>query len=203
MVKRPATQRTIPTSPIERLQKSPKLLGPLSPLVGIWEGEKGYDLAPSPSREKEDTAFRERMTFEPLPPVQNHEQTLQGLRYSTLAWPVGSADPFHEDRGYWLWDPATKEIVRCFVIPRGITVLAKGHAEPDAHSFELVAEASSGVNGICSSPFLEREFKTLSFRLRLTIHDERSFSYEQESVLQIRGQHGTFSHVDKNTLKKV
>ena len=36
------------------------------------------------------------------------------------------SDPFHTEVGYWLWDGATGEIVRGFVVPRGITVLAGG-----------------------------------------------------------------------------
>ena len=56
-------------------------LGPLAALAGVWEGDKGDDTAPADDRLMTETnKFRERMTFEPIKPAQNHEQTLYGLR---------------------------------------------------------------------------------------------------------------------------
>ena len=40
-----------------------KNLGPLAPLAGIWEGNKGDDTAPSNDRGTETNKFRERVTF--------------------------------------------------------------------------------------------------------------------------------------------
>ena len=45
-----------------------KNLGPLTPLVGVWEGDEGEDIAPSGGRGTETNKFRERITFEPLGP---------------------------------------------------------------------------------------------------------------------------------------
>jgi hypothetical protein len=59
------------------------LLGPLEPLLGVWEGQKGDDVAPSDDRKTfENNKYRERMTFEMIKPLSNHEQALCGLRYS-------------------------------------------------------------------------------------------------------------------------
>ena len=66
-----------------------KNLGPLAPLAGTWEGDKGDDTAPSKERGTGTNKFRERITFEPMGPVNNHEQQLYGLRYATTAWPLG------------------------------------------------------------------------------------------------------------------
>ena len=63
-------------------------LGPLAALAGTWEGQEGIDIAPAKDGSKE-TPFRERITFEPMGPVVNGPQTLYGLRYSTVAWPLG------------------------------------------------------------------------------------------------------------------
>jgi hypothetical protein len=71
-----------------------KYLGPLAVLAGVWEGDKGDDVAPSDDRGTERNQFRERMTFEPFGPVNNHEQQLYGLRYSTVAWRLGEDAPF-------------------------------------------------------------------------------------------------------------
>jgi hypothetical protein len=177
-------------------------LGPLAPLAGIWEGEKGDDTAPSDDRGTETNKFRERMTFDPFGPVNNHEQTLYGLRYSTTAWRLGEDNPFHEELGYWLWDANVKQVLRCFIVPRGVTVIAGGTVEPGAKSFQLSADVGSETYGICSNKFLDKEFKTVHFELQITLHDDGSFSYEEDTQLQIKGQERLFHHIDKNTLRK-
>lgn len=179
-----------------------KNLGPLATLAGIWEGDKGDDTAPSDDRGTENNKFRERITFEPMGPVNNHEQALYGLRYSTTAWPSGSDSPFHEELGYWLWDAQAKQVLRCFIVPRGVTVLAGGTVEPEAKSFELAADVGSETYGICSNQFLDKEFKTVRYELKVTIHDNQSFSYEEDTQLQIKGRKDLFHHIDKNTLKR-
>lgn len=178
-------------------------LGPLMPLAGTWEGDKGDDTAPSDDRGVETNKFRERIKFEPFGPVNNHEQTLYGLRYSTTAWRIGDEDPFHEELGYWLWDAREKQVLRCFMVPRGVTVIAGGTVEPEAKTFDLSADAGSETYGICSNQFLDREFKTVRYELKVTIHDANSFSYEEDTQLKIKNQAEIFHHVDKNRLKRV
>lgn len=179
-----------------------KNLGPLAPLAGIWEGDKGDDTAPSKDLGTQNTKFCERFTFEPLGPVNNHQQTLYGLRYKRTAWPSGASDPFHEDLGYWLWDAQEKQVLRCFIVPRGVAVVAGNTVEPDARSFLLVADVGSETYGICSNKFLDREFKTVRYELKVTIHDDQSFSYEEDTQIQIKGRKELFHHIDKNTLKR-
>jgi hypothetical protein len=55
-----------------------KNLGPLAALAGIWEGDKGDDVAPDDNRGTETNRYRERMRFEPFGPTDNHEQQLWG-----------------------------------------------------------------------------------------------------------------------------
>ena len=178
-------------------------LGPLAPLLGTWEGDKGDDIAPDDDRGTENNKYRERLVFEPTGLVENHEQRLFGLRYSTTAWRIGEDDPFHEELGYWMWDAADQTIIRCFMVPRGVSVIAGGKAAPDARTFSLAAEVGSEVYGICSSPFLDREFKTVRYDLTVSINDDGSFSYEEDTQLRIKGQADLFHHTDANTLRKV
>ena len=181
-----------------------KNLGPLATLAGVWEGDKGHDLAPDDNpAETETNVFRERMSFTPIGLVENHQQRLYGLRYATMAWRLGADDPFHEEVGYWLWDATRKEVMRCFIVPRGVSVLAGGTAEPDAKSFEMTADVGSETFGICSGPFLDEEFKTVRFELNVTINDDGSFTYEEDTQLQIKGQTDIFHHRDSNTLRRV
>ena len=178
-------------------------LGPLANLAGIWEGDKGIDTAPSDDRGTEKNPFRERITFVPFGPTKNHEQELYGLRYTTTAWPIGQEAPFHEELGYWLWDAKEKQVMRCFMVPRGVTVIAGGTAEANAKTFNMIAEVGSDTYGICSNKFLDREFKTVRYELKITIHDQHSFTYEEDTKLKIKGQKDLFHHTDANTLKRV
>lgn len=92
-------------------------LGPLAPLAGIWEGDKGIGVSRIHSKETE-TKFREKIVIEPLGPVNNGPQKLYGLRYSTTVWRLAEDEPFHEELGYWLWDKDRKQVLRCFMVPR-------------------------------------------------------------------------------------
>lgn len=178
-------------------------LGPLAALAGVWEGQKGEDVAPSDDRGTERNQFRERMTLEPMGPVRNHEQTLYGLRYATTVWRLGETEPFHEELGYWLWDAQAKQVLRCFIVPRGVTVIAGGTVEPSATSFSLAADLSSHTYGICSNQFLDKAFKTVRYELTVTVLDADRFRYEEDTQLQIPGQAELFHHTDKNTLSRV
>ncbi len=179
-----------------------KKLGPLAALAGTWEGEKGIDVAPSPLKKIETTKYRELITFVPMGPINNHEQELYGLRYSTTAFKVGAVDAFHEELGYWLWDAKDEQVIRCFMVPRGVTILAGGTVKSDAKEFRLSAKVGSEIYGICCNKFLNREFKTVEYKLKVSIHDEKSFSYEEDTILKINGQSDLFHHTDKNTLTK-
>jgi hypothetical protein len=187
-----------PTDPDENILSN---LGPLTPLAGVWEGDKGVDVSPSRNGPVE-SLFRERIIFEPMGPVVNGPQVLYGLRYSTTAWPLGDEKPFHEELGYWMWDKKAHEVIRCFMVPRIVTINACGHADSSASSFMLSADAGSGTHGILSSPFLDKAFKTVRYLLNVTIHDSDSFSYEEDTQLQIHGQNELFHHTDRNRLKR-
>ena len=89
------------------------------------------------------------------------------------------------------------------MVPRGVMVIAGGTVEPAAREFHLAAEVGSETYGICSNLFLDREFKTVRYELKVTIHDANSFSYEEDTQLQIKGQSELFHHIDKNTLKRL
>ncbi len=179
-------------------------LGPLAALAGVWEGTRGADVAPSePERAVAKSDYRERLVLEPIGRVDNHEQILYGLRYSTRAWRIGAKDSFHEETGYWLWDAEREVVLRCFIVPRGVSVVAGGSAKADARLFQLSAEAGSDVYGICSNAWLDAQFKTLRYTLSVTVHDDGSWSYEEDTVLRIAGQDELFHHTDANTLRRV
>jgi hypothetical protein len=181
-------------------------LGPLGPLQGIWEGESGDDIAPSDKKENDRQAvssrYRERMVFEPTGRVDNHEQTLYGLRYATRAWRIGAPDPFHEEVGYWLYEAATGLVLRCFMPPRGMTVMAGGTAPATARKLHLEARAGEEVFGICSSPFLTAQFKTERYVLDVELLDDDTLRYEEHTFMRMKGRAELFDHADANTLRR-
>ena len=182
-------------------------LGPLGPLLGIWEGDKGTDLAssdkPENNRQPVTSKYRERMVFEPTGRVDNHEQSLYGLRYSTKVWRIGSPDPFHEELGYRLWDAASELVVRCFMPPRGMTVLAGGNVKATAREFSLEAKSGDEVFGVCSSPFLTAEFKTMRYNVTVKLLDDDTLYYDEHTWLKLKNRDDLFDHRDENTLRRV
>jgi hypothetical protein len=177
-------------------------LGPLRALAGVWEGEKGHDIKPTADG-AEGQAFVERMEMIPIDPQMNGPQLLYGLRYHTHIVKPGEVEMYHDQVGYWLWEPATGRLLHSLTIPRGQTVLAKGKAAADATSFSVKAKRGRTENGICSGIFLEENFRTDSFRMKVTVHDQDSWSYEETTLLKIKGVDQPFEHTDSNMLRRV
>ena len=71
-----------------------------------------------------ETKFREKVSMKAFGPVDNGTQHLYGLDYRMAAWRAGEENPFHTEVGYWLWDGETGEVMRCFMVPRGSTLIA-------------------------------------------------------------------------------
>jgi hypothetical protein len=142
-------------------------LGPLSGIAGIWTGSRSLDINPKAAG-PERQVFVERSELQPIDPQTNGPQLLYGLRYHTRIVKPGEIETYHDQVGYWLWEPATGTLIQTLTIPRGQTALALGHAASDATGFELIATRGGTVNGICSSSFLEYAFKTVEYRITVT-----------------------------------
>ena len=177
-------------------------LGPLRPMAGVWEGIKGSDRHPV-AEGTEQNAFVEHYELHPIDRQTNGPQLFYGLRYHTHITKPGEAETFHDQVGYWLWEPAARAVTLTLGIPRAQVLLASGPAEPDATRFSLTATVGSEVHGILSNPFLDEAFRTLSYRIDVTVNEDGTWSYEEEGVLQIPGRDETFSHIDHNTLTKI
>lgn len=179
-----------------------KNLGPLSGMAGIWQGIRGLDVKPKAEGPKKQ-AFVERIELQPIDPQTNGPQLFYGLRYHTHIVKPDQVKTYHDQVGYWLWEPATGAIIHTLTIPRGQTAMAGGTAAADAKEFELVATRGIETFGICSNPFLEYAFKTVEFRIQVKINPDGTWSYEQDTVMAIRGQSEPFHHTDRNTLSKI
>ena len=177
-------------------------LGPLTGMAGIWEGAKGVDVKPKADGPRSQE-YVERIELHPIDPQTNGPQLLYGLRYHTHITKPGLTKTYHDQVGYWLWEPATGAVIHTLAIPRGQIAMAVGQAAPDARTFTLTSQRGSTENGICSNPFLEHAFRTDSFTITVTINDDGTWGYEEDTVLMIKGQSEPFHHTDHNLLHKV
>ncbi len=177
-------------------------LGPLAPMAGIWTSAQGLDINPKPDG-PERQPYIERIELQPIDAQTNGPQLFYGLRYHTHIVKPDEVETLHDQVGYWLWEPATGTVIQTLAIPRGQTAMAVGRATADAKSFRLEAVRGSTINGISSDPFLEYAFRTDSYAITVTIHDDGTWSYEQQTVLVIPGQAEPFLHTDRNTLAKI
>lgn len=179
-------------------------LGPLTRLAGIWasQGPRGADINPK-AEGPEHRIYSERFEAHPIDAQSNGPQLFYGLRYHTHINAPEEDATFHDQTGYWLYEPDTGLILQTVSIPRGQVALAKGFAAPDATSFKLTSERGSTENGICSTSFLEQAFRTDSYSIEVTFNADGSWSYVTETMMAVRGQEGIFNHKDQNTLFKV
>jgi hypothetical protein len=105
-------------------------LGPLRRLAGVWQSDQGVDINPKEDG-PERRVYREHVRMDPIDAQSNGPQLLYGLRYHIHINTPEEAITFHDQVGYWLWEPATGLIMQTIAIPRGQVVLAGGKAQPD------------------------------------------------------------------------
>jgi len=177
-------------------------LGPLRGMAGIWEGLRGLDVKPKAEGPKKQV-YVERIELQPIDPQTNGPQVYYGLRYHTHVVKPEQVKTYHDQVGYWLWEPATGTVIHTLTIPRAQVVMASGKASADAKAFELVATHDSLNFGIRSAPFLDYAFKTVEFRIKVSINADGTWSYDEDTVLMVRGKAEPFHHTDRNTLTKV
>jgi hypothetical protein len=175
-------------------------LGPLRRLAGGWEGLGGVDLKPKADG-PERRSYIEQARFEPIDPQANGPQLIYGLRYHIAINTPEEDIAFHDQVGHWLWEPATGLVMQTLSIPRGQVAIAAGQAAPTDDRLVLSAERGSTGYGICSTAFLEHAFRTDSYKIEVTFHDDGMWSYVQETTLIVHGQ--PFNHHDRNRLVRV
>lgn len=177
-------------------------LGPLTRLAGIWESAEGHDVNPK-AEGPEHRNYIERIEFQPIDPQANGPQLFYGLRYHVHINTAEEDITFHDQVGYWLWEPATGLIIQTLAIPRGQIAMAAGQAAPGDDRLVLEAGRGQTEYGICSTTFLEHAFRTDRYRIQLTFNSDGTISYVTETTLAVRGQPGTFNHRDQNRLEKI
>lgn len=191
----------------DKKTRGPLRLGPLTPLVGEWEGNVGVDL----SYHNEDdvtgeTSYFEKAWFKPIPKQQNGKQFLEGLSYGSRAWRHGeeAMDPFHDEVGFLLWDKDRQEVYRTVVFGRGIAIQAGAKAGPYDRELHFKALPGDPAFGILQNPYLLERAELKSFVSTFTFNDDHSFTHSSDIMLKLASLGGKeMHHTDVNTLHLV
>jgi hypothetical protein len=148
-----------------------------------------------------ETKYRERVTLDPFGPVVNGKQTLYGLDYRMAACRQNEESAFHTEVGYWLWDADGDHVLRCFMVPRGTTLLAGGRARATDTTFSLAANVGSETYGILSNLYLAEKARTTKYTCDISL-GESTFSYAS-CTTYVHAAGGEIAHTDRNTLRLV
>ncbi len=184
----------------------PQKLGPLTPLVGEWEGNVGVDLSyHNKDDETSKTSYFEKAWFRPIPIQENGDQSLEGLMYSSKAWRHGeeAMDPFHDEIGYLLWEKATNQVIRTVVFGRGIAIQAGATAQARDKEIHFKATPGDPTYGILQNKHLLDKATLKSFESTFKFNDDGTFTHSSDIVLDLVAIGKKMHHTDENTLHKV
>ena len=176
--------------------------GPLAGLIGVWQGDKGMDIAPDPDGTEENPYF-ETIEFTAGGDLSNAEsQVLSVVYYHQIVKRKSNNEVFHDQTGYWLWDARENVIMHSLTIPRAVCVLAGGHysAQQDDEGnviLEVAAKVDDQDWGIIQSPFMQKNAKTIAFRQKLKFGNGK-MTFSETTMLDIYGRE--FEHTDENVL---
>jgi hypothetical protein len=197
---------TAPAPSAVHTAQGPRKLGPLTPLVGAWEGNVGLDLSyHNKDDETSHTSYFEKADFKPIPMQENGQQTLWGLSYTMTAWRHGeeAMDPFHDEVGFLLWDKANGQVIRNVVFGRGIAILAGSDAGPADRTLRFDAKPGDPSYGILQNRYLMERAQIMDFASTFTFNDDGTFSYTSDLLLKLAATGAEMHHTDQNTLHRV
>ncbi len=175
--------------------------GPLSGLVGRWQGSEGTDVAPEPEGD-EESAYYETLLFEAAGDVDNADtQELSIVRYHQVVSRKRNDKVFHNESGYLTWEPAASALSLSFTIPRMVAVLAHGEVAYEDDEIILRFQSVAGTQwGMIESPFMCAHAHTRQFQREIRLR-ENSLTYQQTTEIEIYGR--VVQHTDRNTLQRL
>lgn len=184
----------------------PQRLGPLTPLVGEWEGNEGIDLSYHNDDDVTgETGYFEKAWFRPIPKQENGQQKLEGLNYGMTAWRHGEEAmiPFHDEVGFLLWDKENGQVMRNVVFGRGIAILAGSDAQPGDTVLRFDARPGEPCYGILQNRYLLERAELKDFTSTFTLADDGTLTYTSDLLLRLAATGEEMHHTDTNTLHLV
>ncbi len=186
--------------------RGPRKLGPLTPLVGEWEGDVGVDLSyHNKDDETSETGYFEKAWFRPIPLHENGDQQLEGVTYQMTAWRHGEEAmvPFHDEVGYIMYDKANRQVIRTFAVPRGLAILAGATADPYDTRIDFTCTPGDPCYGLVQNKHLLERAEAKSLDAVFSFNDDGTFSYTSDLVLKLKATGEEMHHTDRNTLHLV
>ncbi len=185
----------------------PQKLGPLTPLVGEWEGDQGVDLSyHNKDDETSKTSYFEKAWFKPIPIQENGQQSMEGLNYKSTAWRHGeeAMDPFHDEVGYLLWDKEHGQVIRSVVFGRGIAIQAGADAAARDKEIHFKATPGDPNYGILQNKYLTERAELKGFTSTFKFNNDGTFTHSSDLILRLTALGDTeMHHTDINTLHLV
>lgn len=174
--------------------------GPLKELIGTWYGDKGVDLSPEPD-DTERNPYFETIVFSEVGDLDNaEEEHLIAIHYHQIVTRKSTGLVFHNQTGYWMWEPASGKVMHSVAIPRGVCVLACGtFSQSDEDGLLIEVSTEGDFPAVAESAFMNQKATTESFSMRMTLKDGE-LHYQMSTMLDIYGR--KFDHKDMNRLHK-
>lgn len=174
---------------------------PLRKLIGVWEGDKGIDVAPAqkaaglPAGSLATSPFYERIVItEGATATNASEQDLVSVSYRQQVFRKSDRKQFHDQIGYWIWDRKQNTVIHSFCIPRGVCTTAEGKLTHQG----VFSVATQGP--FAESEFMKKNGKTQGFSMELKLNPDGTLAYTQKTDVKIYGK--DFIHVDSSVLKR-
>jgi hypothetical protein len=177
-------------------------LGPLRTMAGLFISHAGRDWwVDDPTALVQE--YRDEIVLSPIDPVSNGSQILYGLRYLQHVRRHSDVAMLHDQVGYWLYEPATSEITLSLATPRAQVALANGTWQQDSDNFTVRAERGASPGAFMSSQFLEKQYRTVSFEMTVTLINEDSWQYSQETHVEEANRAGILRLRNEATLVRI
>ena len=166
--------------------------GPLTGLIGTWEGNRGMDVVPEPDG-AEKNPYYETIAFQAFGDVENAEsQELATVHYRQTVRRKSNREVFHDETGYWMWDAKAGIVMHSLVIPRAVGVTAGGtwdesNRTESCVTLEVAAKHDDPGWTIIQSPFPH-----------IITGGGGKLAYPETTIVEIYGR--VFEHTDQNEL---
>ena len=104
-------------------------------MAGIWTGARGLDVNPKADGPETEGVHRELRTAAHRCAGQRAAAVLRACATTRRSSKPDDPKTFHDQVGYWLWEPATGDLIQTLAIPRGQVAMFTGRAAADAKRF--------------------------------------------------------------------
>ena len=124
------------------------------------------------------------------------------MHYRKIVKRKSNDEVFHDETGYWMWDPREQVIMHSLAIPRAVCLIAgANYVENKTDDGRFIIDVFASVDdaewNIVQSPFMLKNARTISFKQKIIVGNKK-LTYSEITMLDIYGK--VFEHTDDNEL---